>query len=47
MNLKITLGEILEIVPVLSQMSSMQFKGAISFKLGRLISILEKELYIS
>lgn len=44
MNLKITLGEILEIVPVLSQMSNMQFKGAISFKLGRLISILEKEL---
>lgn len=44
MNLEITLGEILEIVPVLSQMSSMQFKGAISFKLGRFISTLEKEL---
>lgn len=44
MTLKISLGEILEIAPVLGEMSSMRFKGTISFRLNRLISSFEKEL---
>ena len=46
MTLKISLGEILEIAPVLSEMSAMRFKGTISFRLSRLISAFEKELIL-
>ena len=46
MTLKISLGEILEIAPVLSEMSTMRFKGVISFRLSRLISAFEKELVL-
>lgn len=46
MTLKISLGEILEIAPILSEMSAMRFKGTISFRLSRLISAFEKELVL-
>lgn len=46
MTLKISLGEILEIAPILTEMSTMRFKGSISFRLSRLILIFEKELLL-
>ena len=42
--IKITMNEILSVVPVLQELSNKQFKGATTFKIARLIRELDKEM---